>query len=1000
MLGPLLVRRAGTVLPVPAGRQRALLAALLVDANHVVPVAALTEALWGDSPPPSERVSLHNYVKRLRQSLGDAAHSRISTHPGGYLIRVGPGELDVSRFEALLAGAREAARAGCWDRAAERLDSALSLWRGEPLADVFSEVLTLREVPRLAELRQQALEARIDADLHRGRHAETISELRRLAAEHPLRERVHALLMLALYRDGRQAEALDAYQHARRVLVDELGVEPGAELRQLHLRILSARASGSARPPGRQPGHHAARIDASERAPVPLLPAQLPADVADFTGREGVVADLCGRLGSAAEDGPPGAVVVSAVAGQGGIGKTAVALHAAHRVVGRFTDGCLYANLQGASRPLAPGVVLARFLRDLGVDGSAIPAGEAERAAAYRSRLAGRRMLIVLDDAHDSAQVRPLLPGRAGCAALVTSRNWLADLDGATVLELDVLPQPEARALFSRVVGEQRAAAEPEGVEAVLDACAGLPLAIRIAAARLVSRPAWRISSLAERLADERRRLDELALGDHAVRASFQVSYAALPSGSGAGRGSDPARAFRLLGLWPGKDLGLLAAAALLGRSRDHARRELEVLVDAHLLGSPAEGRYRFHDLLRVFAAERAREQEPGAASSEAMSRLLTWYLQAAAAAVRVIAPPRMLPVFGRPAPAMELPAFAGYWPAMQWCDDELANIVTATAEAAGRGLDDIAWKLPVTTWGYFHLRQHWAEWIATHRCALDSARRLGDRHAEAWVLNNLGIAFAQQLRSDEAIGYLRQALAMRREIGDRHGEAYSLNNLAGVLTYLHRYPESAACHEQALPIRREVGDKAGEAMTLGNLGSLYCEMRAFEDAIVHLERALEISRDIGDRHAEANQLDDLAGIFIDLDRFDDATRCNTQALRIHADMGNRYGVAESLSKLGHTLRRLGRDDDARRFWEQALAIYRQLGIPKAYLLQASLDQLSRDGGCRPAGSPPAAGQDHEVVNAIMRAADCVPEYGTRNRVLDDKPPDDARSAGWATSIR
>jgi tetratricopeptide (TPR) repeat protein len=378
-----------------------------------------------------------------------------------------------------------------------------------------------------------------------------------------------------------------------------------------------------------------------------------------------------------------------------------------------------------------------------------------------------------------------------------------------------------------------------------------------------------------------------------------------------------------------------------------------------------------------MFATERAHEEEPGAAGSEAMSRLLTWYLQAVAAAVRVIASARVLPVFESAAPAAQQPVFTSYWAAMRWCDDELTNIVTATAEAASRGLHSIAWKLPVAAWGFFDLRQHWAEWIATHRTALQSARHLGDRHAQAWVLNNLGIAFAQQLRSEEAISYLRRALAMRREIGDRHGEAHSLNNLATALKYLRRYPESAACYQQALPIRREVGDRVGEALTLGNLGGLYRDMRAFEDAIIHLEKALKISRDIGDRHTQANYADGLAEVFLDLERFDDATRCSIQALRIYADMGNRYGVALSLRQLGQILRRLGYQEDARRFWEQALAIYRQIGHPEADLIQAYLDQLTRDNPCHPTtSSPPAACQHDGVISAILNAADCAGRYG------------------------
>src|ERR1700690_2683501 len=431
LLGPLVVRCGGAVVPVAPGKQRAVLAALLLNARRVVSLDELTEVLWGTGPPPSARVTLQNYVKRLRQSLGTAGGSRICTEPGGYQVVLKTGELDTFRFEELTGSARAAVRRGAWDLAAQQARAALSLWRGEALADVPSDLLSLREAPRLAEARRQALETRIEADLHLGRHAEAIGELRRLADTDPLREHLHALLMLALYRDGRQAEALAAYTDAPDVLVDELGTEPGTELRELQRRILSADPGLADPGPGQ-------RANSDQRR---IVPRQLPGAVPHFTRR---AARPPGRTGPPAP-GTAGTVLISAIDGTAGVGKSALAVHWAHQVAGLFPDGQLYVNLRGydPGQPMSPADALAGFLRTLGVSDPEIPAELAERAARYRSLLAGRRMLVLLDNASQVEQVRPLLPGATACVCLVTSRDSLAGLvarEGAGRLSLDLLP--------------------------------------------------------------------------------------------------------------------------------------------------------------------------------------------------------------------------------------------------------------------------------------------------------------------------------------------------------------------------------------------------------------------------------------------------------------------------------------------------------------------------------------------------------------------------------
>jgi DNA-binding SARP family transcriptional activator len=599
---------------------RSLLAALLLNTNRVVSAGRLVDVLWGDDPPASALASLQNHVMRLRALLAETGAGQIKTVAPGYLIEVADGELDLDEFIRLSRCGRDALAAGDWHTALRELTAALALRRGEPLMDVTSRLLLEQEAPRLVQMHLDVVEARIDADLELGRVREAIGDLGGITAAHPLRERFHAQLMLACYRAGRRADALGAYRRAREVLVEELGVEPGAELQQLHQKILAA---------DREPVVAVRRVAA-------VRPAQLPADLADFTGRADEVALLTGLAGGAWQQ--PGVVPVCVVTGPGGIGKTSLAVHAAHRVRDRFPDGELYVRLGGSAGRLAePGQVLGRFLRDLGVDPAQISAGEPERAAWFRSVLAGRRMLILLDDARDSSQVAPLLPGAAGCMVVVTSRSPLADLPGACRLPLETLASAEALELLSRITGAPRLRAEAGSAAKVAELCAGLPLALRIAGARLAARPHWKVKDLADRLAATTARLDELTVGDLSVRASFAASYARLRADPG---GLAPARAFRLLGLWAGPDISTHAAAALFGVDPPAAEHALETLLDSHLLQpGRSAGRYRCHGLLGVYAAERAREEDSPADTDAAMSRLLAWYSRGAVAAGQAITP-------------------------------------------------------------------------------------------------------------------------------------------------------------------------------------------------------------------------------------------------------------------------------------------------------------------------------------------------------------------------
>jgi tetratricopeptide (TPR) repeat protein/transcriptional regulator with XRE-family HTH domain len=689
--------------------------------------------------------------------------------------------------------------------------------------------------------------------------------------------------------------------------------------------------------------------------------AQLPADLADFTGRGGQLERLTALLTGDRGDLLPGAVAISALAGAGGIGKTALAVHAAHRLAPRFPDGQLYLNMRGSSpHPVAPADALARLLRDLGTDPAAVPAEESERAARYRSRLAGLRLLILLDDARDAAQIRPLLPGTGGCAVLVTSRGSLQDLESAAKLDLGILSEADGAALFARIVGPARAAAEPNAVADVLAACGGLPLAIRIAAARVAARPGWSVGALAARLGDAHRRLDELQAGDLAVRASFMVSYANVQPTEGRG-GLAPSRVFRMLSLADGPDIGLRAAAALLDAPRDQAERALELLIDAHLLESDAPGRYRFHDLLRVYAAERIRAEDDPADCGEAIRRLLRWYLHTAAAAALLINPRRTHVTLDPPEPGSEPLTFVSYEQALAWLDGEHANLVAAVSQAGARQEDEIAWKLAITLWDLLNLRGLVGDWIATQETGLVSARRLGDQNAESWLLIHLAGAYFTSGRPLAAIECLRQTLRIDRELGDVQRYATGLYNLGIALTEVGRSAEAMEPLREALGIFRDNADYSGEASALTAIGVIYRLRGQFADAMDQHQGALVISRKMSDPDNEGETLIEMSMVHLELGQFESAIREATAAAELNRRIGRRFGEARAMSILGSAHRGSGRLDQTRRHWLRAIAIYTELGYPQAAEVAADLAALDAAGsekaGSEKAGSEKAGSE-------------------------------------------
>jgi DNA-binding SARP family transcriptional activator/Tfp pilus assembly protein PilF len=922
LLGPLLVRDRSAELRVAPGGQRAVLAALLLDVGQVVADDELTEVVWGASPPVSARAALRNLVSRLRASLGNAERGLILRQPPGYLIGSDGIELDVSRFEALVAAARTASRDGQWGAAAAQAGGALALWRGEPLADAGSELLAIQHAPRLAEMRLLAYETKLGADLSLGRHADAVPELRRLAAAHPLRENLHAQLMLALYRDGRQGEALDAYQHARQVLIGELGTEPGVKLQDLHRQILAGDAALTAQEPGAATGSGPGLVTAA--APAQIVPRQLPGAVRHFVGRGRELAALSALL--VPESGqPPGTVVISAIGGTAGVGKTALALQWAHRVADRFPDGQLYVNLRGydPDQPVAAADALAGFLRALGMPGEQIPADTQERAAAYRSLLAGQRVLVVLDNAREADQVRPLLPGGSSCAVVVTSRDAQAALvarDGAARLELDLLQPGDAADLLCELIGD-RSAADPDATAVLAACCCRLPLALRVAAEIANARPGTPLADLAGELAVQQDRLDLLDAGRDArtaVRAVFSWSYRHLDDAT--------ARAFRLAGLHPGPDLEIYAIAALTDTTAAQAGRLLGQLARAHLIQPAAPGRYSMHDLLGDYARELAVHCDSDDQRRAALTRLFDHYLHTAATAMNALAPAERHLRPAIPQPATPAPPVGHAAQARAWLDAERASLVTVAAHAAAHDWPGHATRLSAILYRYLHTAAYYPEASTIHACARRAAHNTGDQAAEADALTGLGVVDWEQGRYPQAAEHLQQALALYRETGDRPGQARAFNNLGIADWGQGRYVQAADHYRQALALYRETGDRHGEAHVLNNLGNIERRAGRYPQATSNLEQALALYRETGDRNSEASVLNNLGDVELWQGRYPQATSNLEQAVALCRETGNRNSLARVLDSLGTVELRQGRYPQATSNLEQALALCRETG--------------------------------------------------------------------------
>ncbi len=954
VLGPVRAWRGDEPIGTGAPQQRALLAALLLRGGRTATASELLDAVWGEFPPNTALAALRSYAFRLRKAVGADV---LVTDSGGYALNVDPDALDITVVERLAAEA-ERVRASDPEQARNLLASALELWHGEPLANLPGPYAETQRV-RLAEWHVTLVETRFELELELGAHTEVVSELTALSAEHPLRERLRGLLMLALYRSGRQAEALGVYADTRRLLAEELGIDPSAELTDLHQRILEA-----------DPRLGALAGNEVDLAEI-VRPAQLPANVVDFTGRAAFVRELGEQLAEASRGG--GVMAVSAVAGIGGVGKTTLAVHVAHAAREEFPDGQLYVDLQGTdARPADPEAVLGAFLRALGVPNPAIPESLAERAALYRSTLDGRRVLALLDNAYDAAQIRQLLPGTPGCAALVTSRVRMVDLAGAHLVDLDVMSPEEALLLFTRIVGEERVSSERQAALDVVAACGFLPLAIRLVATRLVARRTWTVFSLAQRLADHRGRLDELRAGDIAVKATFALAYDQLSP--------EQARAFRLLSLPEGPDISLDAAAAALDLNPSTTDELLEALVDTSLIESSAPARYRFNDLLRLYARECAHQDESEEVRGAALSRLLDFYLASATRAYEVERPGDR--VLGHLAPTTRPGlAFTARDEAVSWMFSEAQGLLAAVEQSADDGGEDRmrqAVDLLLATQDLMESGIYARQYQQAARALVTKAHARGEQLVEARARIWLGQLLCLQGRFPEADAEITRAHLLGVASEDPMASSYAPNMRGIIALHTRRFEESAQYFAVALEAFRADGSRYGEAATLSNLSRVQLELGDTEAALENSRQVVQIYRDLGAGFRPANGLYALGIALTATGRLDEAvdalsealsifrearqqfwegvtlfrlaqahyaagrSRQSTaqveQALVILRDVGGEWRVANALTLLGRALATMGQPERAHACWQDALAIYTSLDSPEAQAIREFLN--------------------------------------------------------------
>ncbi|GAA2154483.1 MULTISPECIES: AfsR/SARP family transcriptional regulator [Glycomyces] len=876
-------------------KPQALLALLLLKPNTVVNRDWLVDQMWGDAPPATAVSTLRTYAYRLRQRLRADERITLRSKGGGYLLEIPPDAVDAARFEALVAVGRAAVAAGDHAGGAAALREGLRMWRGPAFEGVDVPAVRAR-AQALDDLRLEAFEQCVRAELEAGQGIGEVSELEAEIAGQPLRESLWHTLMLALYRAGRQGEALEAYRRLHRVLDDELGIRPSAQVEELHRQILAGRSS--------EPG----AAEVRERWTVPR---QLPAATTHFTGRTSELAELDTLL---ADGGP----AVAALSGTGGIGKSTLAFAWAHRAADHFPDGQLYCDLRGfdpAAAPVDPGEAIRGLLESLGTASESIPIGLDAQAALYRSRLAGKRVLLVLDNARDAAQVRPLLPGSATCRVLVTSRDRLSGLvvDGARALPLAELSADDARAFLRDRLRADRTEAEPEAVQHIIDACAGLPLALAVTAARAALNPRFPLAELAAALREDAHRLDALADPDPAVdlRTVLHGSYRALDGPT--------ARLFRLLSAHPGPAFTPVSAAAAAAIPLPQAERLLTALTRLNLLAEAAPRQYAFHDLVRVYAAELAADERPDAAR-----RVLDHYLQTAYAAARLVNPLRDPIAVEPPVPGIPVADLPDADAAMAWFTAEHPALLAAVELAAAQRLDVQCWQLAWCLHDYLHRRGRRHDQAAVWRTALDATRRLGDRAAQTRALRQLAQAHVHLKEFDTARTHLDEALALADDLGNDRAHTHQV--YGALASVQGRHAESIEHNRRAIDHYRATGHRAGEAGALNSIAWVQSQAGDHQAALGSGAAALSIMDEIGHRAGQAATLDSLGLAHHRLGEHGRAVERYEQAVALYRELDARAGEAATLTRLGDVQRARGETAAARDAFKRAADLLDELG--------------------------------------------------------------------------
>ncbi|MFG1780009.1 BTAD domain-containing putative transcriptional regulator [Micromonospora sp. NPDC049048] len=942
LLGPVEVWAGTHGLDIGPPQRRVALAALALDAGRPVLTETLIERIWGERPPAQPRAAIHAHIAMIRRLL-QAAHAAEEKQPpvtlvhrgNGYVLRADLQQVDLLRFRALVGAARRRPDA---ERAA-LLGEALELWRGPALADLSGEwPARMRDGWGL-----ERLDAAVDwarTALRLGHHARMISRVRALLDDYPVAEPLAAVLMRALARAGRLSEVFDCYATLRQRLAEQFGVDPGPELRQLHQAALHGDLDQAgpqtdpdqAAPPG-EPDQTTLPAEPRDRA----VPAQLPADVRGFSGRGDEIDQLDRILHTAGRQVTSGVVV--AVSGTAGVGKTTLAVRWAHRVADRFPDGQLFVNLRGFAPGglLGPAEAVRGFLDALGVPPDRIPPDLHAQAALYRTLLAQKRVLVVLDNARDADHVRPLLPGTSTAMVVVTSRRQLTGLvatDGAHPLTVELLSATDAARLLTRRLGPERIAAEPEAVERLVTACARLPLALAVAAAR-ADETGFALGVIADELEQADHRLDVLDTGDPAsrVRAVFSWSYRALPPAA--------ARLFRLLGVHPGPDVTASAAASLAAVPAPRARTLLADLTRAHMLAEHSPGRYALHDLLRVYACEQAHAEEPGAERAAAVHRTLDHYLHSAHAMDQVLDPHRDNVALDPCRPGVTIDAPADSAGALAWFEAERPAILAALRQAVAAGAHARTWSLAWVLVTFFDRQGHWHDLVATQRAALQAARRLPDgSRQEAYVHRYLGRAFTRLGDHGQAERHLRGALRVYADLRDPVGQAHTYRGLSWMDEGAGRLTDALRNSERALELFQAADHRAGQADSLNAVGWYRGLLGDCQGTLICCGEALTLLRELGDRYSEAATLDSLGYAHHHLGCFARAADCYQAAVDLLRETGDRHHEAEVLVHLGDSHLAGGAATAARTAWRAALEILLDLGHPDADGVRAKLRLL------------------------------------------------------------